>query len=275
MGSQAGPAGVAAYEAREGGPYFVEIKNRGSKKRACFWYTIYNAGPKPFPMTALADATVATLRKEILSGNLPPGTKLAEAPVAKRLGVSRVPVREALVILANEGLVQFKDTGRSFVKCLSKIDFEEIYAMRMVLEPVAARRAAANLGAHKALLEKNIQETAAATSVAQVTELDLDFHELILRASGNSRLLRSWRALRPELQLWLGSLHRQREVLLHDVRPKTVSSHRDLLNSLVSGSPDECEALMQRHIQGWKQWIPAEPLAAPPITGRPRKKLKT
>jgi DNA-binding transcriptional MocR family regulator len=90
-------------------------------------------------MTALADSTVAILRKEILSGILPPGTKLAEAPVAKRLGVSRVPVREALVILANEGLVEFKKTGRSFVKGLSQSDFEEIYTLRLVLEPAAAQ----------------------------------------------------------------------------------------------------------------------------------------
>lgn len=223
-------------------------------------------------MTALADAAVAVLRKEILSGMLPPGTKLAEAPVAKRLGVSRVPVREALVLLANEGLVQFKETGRSFVKSLSKSDFEELYTMRLVLERAAARLAASRLGSHLAALRKNIRQTAAASSVPEVTELDLDFHELILLAAGNSRLLRSWRALRHELQLWLGGLHRQREFLLHDVRPKTVSAHSELLERLGSGSPEECEALMQKHILDWKQWIPEEdPTARSPSSGIRRK----
>ncbi|MEY5024592.1 MAG: hypothetical protein RLZZ244_120 [Verrucomicrobiota bacterium] len=223
-------------------------------------------------MTALADATVATLRKEILSGILPPGTKLAEAPVAKRLGVSRVPVREALVLLASEGLVQFKETGRSFVKGLSKSDFEELFTMRLVLEPAAARLAASRLGTHLAALRKNIRQTADATSVPEVTELDLDFHELLLHAAGNSRLLRSWRALRPELQLWLGGLHRQREFLLHDVRPKTVSAHTELLERLDSGSPEECEALMQQHILGWKQWIPEEDPAVPAPAAKIRRK---
>jgi DNA-binding GntR family transcriptional regulator len=144
--------------------------------------------------------------------------------------------------------------------------------MRLVLEPAAARSAAAKLGAHQALLEKNIRETAAATSVAQVTDLDLDFHELILGASGNSRLLRSWRALRPELQLWLGSLHRDREVLLHDVRPETVSSHQALLKRLASGSPEECAELMKSHIHGWKKWLPEEPSAKTPATGAGRRK---
>ncbi len=205
-------------------------------------------------MTALADSAVSTLRREILSGALPSGTKLAEAPVAKRLGVSRVPVREALVTLANEGLVQFKETGRSFVKSLSGNDFEEIYAMRLLLEPAGARLAASNLGPHLAALQKNIQQTAAA-HVSEVTTLDLDFHELILAAAGNSRLLRAWRALRPELQLWLGGLHRQRELALQDVRPKTVSTHGELLELLAYGTPAQCETAMQEHIFGWRKWI--------------------
>ena len=209
-------------------------------------------------MTLLTDTTLATLRREILSGTLPAGTKLAEAPVAKRLGVSRVPVREALAVLANEGLVQLKETGRSFVKSLSLNDFEELYAMRLLLEPAGARLAASSLGAHISALRQNIRQTSKAATVAEVTQLDLDFHELILKAAGNSRLLRSWRTLRPELQLWLGGLHRQREILLHDVRPKTVSAHSLLLERLKSGSPEECETLMKEHILGWKQWIPRE-----------------
>ncbi len=221
-------------------------------------------------MTALADATVSTLRREILSGSLPPGTKLAEAPVAKRLGVSRVPVREALVTLANEGLVQFKETGRSFVKTLSKSDFEELHAMRLLLEPAGARLAASNLGHHFKALQKNIHKTSTAKSVHEVTTLDLDFHELILTAAGNSRLLRSWRALRPELQLWLGGLHRERELLIHDVRPATVSAHSELLELLHSSSPAQCEARMQQHILGWRQWISEHLSPNAPPSSNPR-----
>jgi DNA-binding GntR family transcriptional regulator len=209
-------------------------------------------------MTVLADTTLAALRKEILSGSLPPGTKLAEAPVARRLGVSRVPVREALVILANEGLVQVKETGRCFVKGLSLGDLEELFAMRLLLEPAGARLAASRLKAYLPALRKNIRETASAGSLVEITGLDLDFHELIMEAAGNSRLLRAWRALRPELLLGLGGLQRQRDSVLRDVRPLTVKSHRELLEQLACGSPEQCELVMRQHILGWRQWMPLE-----------------
>ena len=97
----------------------------------------------PFPTTtARSDFTVSCLRQEILDGEISPGALLAESAVALRLGVSRVPVREALFTLEREGLVEFSMTGRAYVKDLSPHDFEELYVLRLALEPVAARLAA-------------------------------------------------------------------------------------------------------------------------------------
>ncbi|MFN0075540.1 MAG: GntR family transcriptional regulator [Prosthecobacter sp.] len=64
------------------------------------------------PVASLSDSAAAQLRQEILSGLVAPGHFLAESAVAKRLGVSRVPVREALLALEREGLVEFSATGR-------------------------------------------------------------------------------------------------------------------------------------------------------------------
>ena len=91
------------------------------------------------------DATTTSLRGDILSGAMPPGTLLAESSVARRLGVSRVPVREALCLLEREGLVEFSTTGRAFVKELSPADFEELFLLRLALEPVGAKLAHAEL----------------------------------------------------------------------------------------------------------------------------------
>ena len=86
-----------------------------------------------------SDHAFATLRSRILDGDLAPGELVAESAAARELGVSRVPIREALFTLEREGLVEFSDTGRAYVKELSPHDFEELFVLRLVLEPVAAR----------------------------------------------------------------------------------------------------------------------------------------
>ena len=145
-----------------------------------------------------SDHALATLRSRILEGDLPPGALLAEAAAAQELGVSRVPVREALFALEREGLVEFSGTGRAYVKELSPHDFEELYALRLTLEPVAARLAAPALQRDPSALEANLEATGRASALIQVTQLDLDFHEIILEASGNGRLLKLWRSMRHE-----------------------------------------------------------------------------
>lgn len=209
-----------------------------------------------------SEATAARLRADILHEVLAPGDQLAEAAMARRMGVSRVPVREALFILEREGLVEFTATGRAFVKELTPRDVHELYAMRQILEPLAARLAAPALRADAAPLEANVAATARAATLREVTRLDLDFHELILMASGNARLLRAWRALRGELGLWLGQFHRLRETRMRDVREETVRAHTALIAFFRSKPPSACEDEIRRHVVSWKDWLPADDATA-------------
>jgi DNA-binding GntR family transcriptional regulator len=211
------------------------------------------ARPKPL---ARSDATADRLRTDILDAALAPGEALAEAAVAKRLGVSRVPVREALFTLEREGLVEFSSTGRAFVKELTERDVHELYAMRLTLEPSAARLAAPAIRRNPQALIETVAATAKATTLRDVTHLDLAFHELILMAAGNARLLRSWRALRWELGLWLGQFHRLRESRTKDVREETVRAHTELVAMFRTRTPAACEEEIRRHVVSWKEWLP-------------------
>jgi len=205
-----------------------------------------------------SDQALALLRARILDGDLKPGVLLAESAVAVDLGVSRVPVREALFTLESEGLVEFSATGRAYVKALSPHDFDELYVLRLALEPVAARLAAPALHEDASALEKNIDATRRASSLIKVTHLDLDFHEIILEACGNARLLKLWRSLRSELELWLGRLHRSKQIQTRVTREETVSTHHHLLECFRTGSPAVCERKMREHILGWREWLPME-----------------
>ncbi len=205
------------------------------------------------------DSTASLLRAEILNGSSAPGALLAESAVARRLGVSRVPVREALFALEREGLVEFSPTGRAFVKDLMPQDFEELFVLRLALEPLASRLAVQSLKAEISLLEKNLAATRKARSVQDVTLLDLDFHQIILEASGNARLLKLWSSLRGELELWLGRLHRSHQLHTRETLQQTVDAHQFIVESFKTQTPSGCERLMREHILGWREWLPLAP----------------
>jgi DNA-binding GntR family transcriptional regulator len=167
-----------------------------------------------------------------------------------------VPVREALFALEREGLVEFSATGRAFVKDLTTRDFEELYVLRLNLEPLAARLASAHLKNDISSLEENLAATKRAKSVHEVTSLDLEFHELILRMSGNTRLLKLWRSLRGELELWLGRLHRQHQLQTRETQSQTIEAHRGLIDCFQTQTPAVCERALREHILGWREWLP-------------------
>lgn len=213
---------------------------------------------EPAPaLPSLAKTTASRLRAEIVSGELPSGFRLAEAAVAQRLGVSRVPVREALAALEREGLIEFTTTGRARVKELSPGDFEELFSLRLALEPLAAKLATPHLKGDLGRLRRNLAATRRARSLREVTTLDLEFHELILESSGNRRLLVLWRSLRGELELWLGRLHRHHQTLTSETREETVGAHLAILEAFANETPAACERIMRRHILGWRDWLPA------------------
>lgn len=203
-----------------------------------------------------SDDAVRQLRSGIMDGVLLPGALLAEASVARQLGVSRVPVREALFALEREGLVEFSPTGRAYVKALAPHDFEELFLLRLALEPLAARLAAPRLRDDVRELERNIEATARARSLKEVTHLDLDFHEIILEASGQKRLVRLWQSLRAELELWLSRLHRSHQAQTRATREATVEAHREVLACFQEQSPAAAERFMRQHILGWREWLP-------------------
>jgi DNA-binding GntR family transcriptional regulator len=215
---------------------------------------------KPAPAAQpRADHAFLSLRKQIINGEIQPGALLAESAVAQGLGISRVPVREALFNLEREGLVEFSGSGRAYVKGLSAADFEELFTLRLTLEPLAAKIAATAFKAEVKALARNIRATRKAQTIGDVTRLDLDFHELILEASHHSRLLKLWRALRSELELWLGQLlgHHQDHRL--DTRESAAAAHEEIVKCFHSKTPAACERLMRKNIQRWRDWLPTEP----------------
>jgi DNA-binding GntR family transcriptional regulator len=200
----------------------------------------------------LADTVAESLRDAIFTGIFKPGQRLAEAWLASRLKVSRAPIREALASLEQEGLVCRASNGGTTVTELSSQDIEEICTLRRPLEVLAVRLATVRGGPGDwELLAQNIGETENISDPQQLAQMDLAFHELIVRTAGHSRLLTSWQNLRSQIRLIMV----QRNLNDADSRRGTVRGHKQLLQAMQAGKVEEAAAIVERHLKTQSEWI--------------------
>ena len=185
------------------------------------------------------------LKCEILSGKLPSGSRLSEVALAERLGVSRTPVREAVQRLAQDGLVEVAPNRGARVKTVSTADVEDVYAVREVLDGLAARlaathRTAAQLESMRTAL-RTLEQSAANDYAAQIAA-DLEFHGSIANASGNAALTATLRGL-SEGVTRVKLLTKQ-----YNQSTKTQTAHQNLLDAIENGDATAAERLAKAHV---------------------------
>jgi DNA-binding GntR family transcriptional regulator len=208
------------------------------------------------PPTA-QEAVLVEMRRLLVTGELAPGTPVRQETVAERLGVSRVPVREALKVLEGEGQVVYHPRRGYVVAELSVDDLAEVYRLRELLEAEAIRVAVPRLDdATVEAIEAAARTVDAAGrrgDLADMTTRNRDFHFLLFDAAGMPRLSRSLRQLWDATDVYrsvyfAGSGNRSRvkhdhaELVLalhgRDVRRAIAAqkSHRDASMSTVSAA---------------------------------------
>jgi DNA-binding GntR family transcriptional regulator len=141
---------------------------------------------------SMSDHVASTLRDAITSLQLAPGSPIVEATVAKQLGVSTTPVREAFHRLAKDGLVVLNRYRGATVVSMSREDVDEIFQLREVLEPLAVRLAVPNFTqADVTLMRDLLQRAGHAISQKDLSELshcNREFHGMFMARNGNERL---------------------------------------------------------------------------------------
>ncbi|PWC28620.1 GntR family transcriptional regulator [Teichococcus aestuarii] len=189
----------------------------------------------------------ARLKAMILDNLLPPGAQLLEGELALRLGLSRTPVREAMVRLEQEGLVAITPRHGMRVLPIAAADMREIYEVLTSLEPMAAEllarrpEPAAGLGRLEQACGAMEQALAAQDRPAWA-EADEAFHLGLAELCGNRRLAGM------VMQVWEQS-HRARLFTLHQ-RPlpaRSTAEHRRVLEAIAAGEPERAHALYRRH----------------------------
>lgn len=194
------------------------------------------------------------LREEIVSGRLPAGSRVTEAAVMERTGVSRTPVREGLRRLEAEGLVITHRSRGTYVTY--RLDAEEallVYDVRLVLEPHLTRLAAQRMRPEVlAAIRAGLERFDAAIDGADAREagqLDADFHLAIYEASG-SELLNVLRGYWTRLQLELSE-----RVYATEVPRRFVSEHRGIVQALERGDGELAGRRMAAHIEHGRKTI--------------------
>jgi len=205
----------------------------------------------------LSQTVSSRLSRAILAGEFAPGSRISEPTLSARLGVSRAPIREALIELELRGLVEFDPTGHTRVPSLSPRDIDEIYTVRLMIDPVTAALAAqhAKADTFKAL-ESNVAATKSAKTLADVSRLDVEFHDKIVRAAGNRRLLLCWNVLRDQVGLWLAQMQLRHQAVTRRTKQQTIESHQQLLTVIRSGDSKKAATEAHKHVAEWIKLMP-------------------
>jgi len=204
--------------------------------------------------TTIRKKAHAYLREQILSGEIGPQERLIEAKIAKDIGTSRTPVREALHTLEMEGLLESIPRVGYKVNTVSDQEVEEICEIRTVIETLAVRWAMEK--AHARLvkeLKKNIataEQRVMQGEVKAYVDLDAQFHEIIAGLSGSRRLLELAQTLRRHMVRY-----RIQSIYAPDNVIRGINGHKEILAAIVTGDVETAAKAIRNHLEQSKKDI--------------------
>ncbi|MCE1238923.1 MAG: GntR family transcriptional regulator [Azonexaceae bacterium] len=197
--------------------------------------------------TALYQEVAERLRQRIFAHELTPGTWIDEQKLAEQYGISRTPLREALKVLASEGLVELKPRRGCYVTEISRQDLDDIFPLMAMLEGRCAAEAVAKAGAGDIEALKEIHERLEAAArdgrIDAFFEANQEFHRKIQELSGNRWLLSVIQDLRKVLKL--SRLH---SLSLEGRLQQSLDEHRRIVAALSTRNAEEAEKLMHDHL---------------------------
>ncbi len=200
------------------------------------------------------------LRQAIAYGALTPGTQLGEAELARKLGVSRGPLREGMQRLTQEGLLIAIRNRGVFVNTMDAGEIRDMYLAREAIERTASRQILQGdyASAGDALLAV-VDEMAAAKDLDEVSEADMRFHEVLVELAGSPRLSRLHQTFLVETRMCVHAL-----ADTYDAPADRVSEHQTLAGAIRSGDVALTDKLMLAHMEDAVERL----IARLPIGGR-------
>jgi DNA-binding GntR family transcriptional regulator len=197
----------------------------------------------------LAEDVAASIREAIFDGSID-GGRLSDAELAQQLGVSRGPVREALLRLQQEGIVEIAPHRGASVATFTATDVYELASLRTALEVFAAElaveRATESDFAAMAEVTRAFAPAAAAGNDLRLVELDMQFHDALYRAAHHSRLWNAWAGMRSQVTLFLF----KRRSASDDYGQLAAVEHQEILDVLMSRDVEQVRHMVEQHLRG-------------------------
>ena len=200
------------------------------------------------PPKTRTEQVVMQLREQILSGALKAGLPLRQATLAKGMGVSRIPVREALVQLEAEGLIDFEPHKGATVATMSRAMVDDLFELRVLIECELLAKSIPNMTTKdikRATQNLNIMEEAwqQNDAVAIWSDMNTAFHMSLYQASNRPHTLEIARTLNHNSGRYV-----RMNLLLTGDKPRSKQEHRELLQLCQEGQIDEAVRLLRTHI---------------------------
>jgi len=201
----------------------------------------------PIRYRSMAEQIATTLRRAIADGKLKPGSHLPEVQIAREMGTSRAPLREALIQLEREGLVVRQPNRGTFVAELTEELVREVASLRSVLEGFAAGLAVKRLAEedfrHLEVILKEMLAAARHGDFARMSEWDYQFHEYIMRASGHRLLHDTWIGMDGKTRVYLSTTN-----LMYADMKSVAEGHLPILQALRRRDPQRASRVMAEHL---------------------------
>ncbi len=200
--------------------------------------------------TSLRHKITDNIRNAIFQGKLKPGDRLREADISEQMGVSRGPIREAIRMLEQEGLLYsqpYKET--MVVNIMDEEVFQVLIPIRLTIEQFAIRKALVHMNEahfqHLRSIIAEMKEGARQQNLFKIVDCDLAFHEYLVNLSQVSNLMGIWTSIFNRIRLHFivqGQMYEDLNVLCEE--------HEKLLQTIVDGDPEKISEDLVTHISG-------------------------
>ncbi len=201
---------------------------------------------KEFQNRSLVEVIFRQMEGMILSGNIQPGERINESRISTLLGVSRAPIREALRLLASNGILEIRANRGMFVRDIKAREVDDLYDIRAALDALAGERAAALFREEqRPSLDKWMREMALhveANDVGAYYRANINFHTAIVEIAGNENLLAIYEGICKRM-----SLFRQASLSLPGQLSVSLQKHRKIAEAITSKDPAKAGNLLRHH----------------------------
>ncbi len=201
-----------------------------------------------FDTLSLSEQVRNFLLKEMTSGRLKPGGRINEAELARKLGISRNPIREAISGLAQRGYLVSSPRRGHRMRVLTVQDIDDVFSFRICVESFAIEQAVPRMRKRDLVGLRAIQdrmfEAAADNNVTGMREADLALHRTICELSGNRQTLRAHEAIDTEVQILIACVDLELESLAF-----TAAAHVPIVEALEARDAARAVAAMQHHLK--------------------------